>query len=108
MRDYEMNPGTLAAAGAQEVNEADVASENSKRRWHAQARWHDQNPIAGWAHSATRSAIRKGLIARQPCGVCGAEPADAHHADHRRPLDVQWLCRRHHRQHHAAQRRGKP
>jgi hypothetical protein len=37
----------------------------------------------------------------QPCEVCGLVDADAHHDDYAKPTDVRWLCRSHHRQHHA-------
>lgn len=37
---------------------------------------------------------------RQPCSECGAEPADAHHPDYTKPLEVVWLCRKHHGEAH--------
>lgn len=46
-------------------------------------------------------ALKSGKLIRQPCFVCGCEKVDAHHADYDRPLDVTWLCRRHHRQLHS-------
>lgn len=62
-----------------------------------QAKWQAANPIKRWAHLATASAVRKGIIKRQPCEVCGTvENIDAHHSDYHRPLAVRWLCRRHH------------
>lgn len=65
-----------------------------------QQKWQAANPLARWAHLAFASALRRGLIDRKPCEVCGAEPADAHHTDYSRPLVVNFLCRRHHRQWH--------
>ena len=65
-----------------------------------QARWRAQNPMAYWAHLATHSGLRRGLIRRQSCEVCGAAKTDAHHEDYSRPLVVRWLCRKHHRQAH--------
>lgn len=65
-----------------------------------QARWRARNPQAAWAHSALRSAIKRGLVVRQPCIVCGEVETDAHHEDYRQPLDVPWLCRKHHREAH--------
>ena len=38
----------------------------------------------------------------QPCEVCGVTPANAHHDDYARPLDVRWLCDTHHNRLHAA------
>lgn len=71
-----------------------------------QEKWKAANPLASWAHSATRSAVRRGLLTPQPCEVCGSGKVDAHHPDHRNPLRVAWLCRLHHRQHHAAERKA--
>ena len=71
-------------------------------KYEAQRRWKERNPLATWAHAATRSAIRRGLIEPQPCEVCG-DKGEAHHPDHRDPLAVIWLCRRHHK---AAHRKG--
>ncbi len=65
-----------------------------------QERWKQANPQAAWAHMALRSAIRRGLIQREPCEVCGAEGADGHHDDYDKPMQVRWLCRRHHRLFH--------
>lgn len=48
------------------------------------------------ARQAVVRAIRSGVLTRGPCEVCGATPADAHHEDYSRPLDVRWLCERHH------------
>lgn len=70
-----------------------------------QGRYQSANPQKVWAWACLRSAIRRGLVKRQPCEVCGSEPADGHHEDYDRPADVRWLCRRHHRELHA--RAGK-
>jgi hypothetical protein len=69
-----------------------------------QARWKAANPQAVWAQHALRSAIKRGLIVPGPCEACGKLPTDAHHDDYGRPMDVQWLCRLHHRAVHRKQR----
>lgn len=53
------------------------------------------------ASSEVARALRNGTLVRQPCAVCGVEPAVAHHDDYARPLDVRWLCRSHHSLWHA-------
>lgn len=45
------------------------------------------------------NAIRDGLIIKQPCCICGDE-AQGHHPDYSRPLDVVWLCNKHHKETH--------
>jgi ribosomal protein L37E len=58
------------------------------------------------ARTLIHAAIRRGDVARRPCEVCGTEPAQAHHHDYDKPLDVQWLCRRHHDIEHDTLQRG--
>lgn len=53
------------------------------------------------AHRAVFVAIKKGKLQKKPCRDCGSEKVDAHHTDYSKPLDVVWLCRKHHfREHH--------
>lgn len=40
-------------------------------------------------------AIRDGKIKRQPCQICG-KLAEVHHIDYNNPLNIVWLCRKHH------------
>lgn len=47
-----------------------------------------------------RQAIRSGKLIKQPCEVCGEAKVEAHHDDYSKPLDVRWLCKKHHSLHH--------
>ena len=53
---------------------------------------------AAW--SAYRKARKLGLLQKQPCEVCGNPNAGGHHDDYGKPLEVVWLCGRHHVQRH--------
>lgn len=44
--------------------------------------------------------LRRGKLERKPCEVCG-EKAQMHHNDYSKPLEVTWLCRKHHLELHA-------
>jgi hypothetical protein len=46
--------------------------------------------------------MRDNHLVRKPCEVCG-EKAEAHHDDYAKPLDVRWLCFKHHREWHKIQ-----
>ena len=48
-------------------------------------------------------AVSRGKVIRKACEVCGFYPAEGHHDDYSRPLDVRWLCKEHHEAHHAAE-----
>jgi hypothetical protein len=45
-------------------------------------------------------ALKKGILKRQPCVICGNEKTHGHHEDYNKPLDVVWLCSLHHRKRH--------
>ena len=44
------------------------------------------------------SALSCGRITKQPCSVCGAQKSEMHHDDYLKPLQVTWLCLKHHRE----------
>jgi len=49
----------------------------------------------------TRIAIEKGLIKIKDCEVCGEkEDVQTHHLDYTNPLNVLFLCRKHHLEWH--------
>lgn len=51
------------------------------------------------AHHILNNAIRDGKVKKHPCFICGKK-AHAHHPDYDRPLDVTWLCPKHHKETH--------
>ncbi|MCZ0964166.1 hypothetical protein [Paracoccus benzoatiresistens] len=61
-----------------------------------QTNWRRANPAKYTAHLAVQQAISSGKLTKQSCEVCGAEKVDAHHDRYDEPLNVRWLCRRHH------------
>lgn len=63
----------------------------------------ERDPVRAKARSAVSNAIRDGRLVRQPCEVCNDPKSQAHHHDYTKPLDVRWLCFRHHREHEHGQ-----
>ena len=53
------------------------------------------------------NAIRDGKIKQEPCAVCGSAKSQGHHEDYSKPLDVIWLCSRHHADRHIHLRNAK-
>jgi hypothetical protein len=63
-------------------------------------RWKEKNPEAYKAQYTARNALRDGKIEKGPCarlleGTCHGR-IEMHHADYSKPLEVTWLCSRHH------------
>ncbi|GAG03219.1 unnamed protein product, partial [marine sediment metagenome] len=44
-----------------------------------------------------------GRLKRGKCLVCGDEKTEAHHEDYSKPLEVKWLCKKHHSELHYKQ-----
>ena len=44
---------------------------------------------------------RAGRIKRQPCVKCGKKKTHGHHEDYNQPLEVIWLCHKHHCERHS-------
>jgi len=66
--------------------------------------WADRNLVKRSAHIICGNAIRDKRLIKKPCEVCGKIKADAHHDDYEKPLEVRWLCRKHHAEHHKTER----
>jgi len=62
------------------------------------------NPEKRKAHAAIANAIRSGKLVSLPCSECGETKTEAHHYAYDMPLDVIWLCRKHHNQLHKEHR----
>lgn len=43
-----------------------------------------------------RAAVKYGKVLKSSCEVCGNSKVEAHHNDYSKPLEVVWLCKRHH------------
>jgi ribosomal protein S27AE len=56
------------------------------------------------ARAKVNSAIARGKIQRQPCEMCLADKAQAHHEDYTQPFAVRWLCNECHQEHHRQDR----
>lgn len=60
------------------------------------------------ARLEVRYALAAGRLISKPCEKCGRiDRIHAHHTDYSKPLDVTWLCFKHHADIHGAMRRLK-
>lgn len=55
-----------------------------------------ENPEKLQARYKLRYEVKMGRIEKLPCLECGNEKSEAHHEDYAKPLEVIWLCRKHH------------
>lgn len=52
------------------------------------------------ARAKVGHAIRDRRLVPLPCEICGDEMSEAHHNDYNKPLEVSWLCYKHHKEIH--------
>lgn len=62
----------------------------------AKNEWSKRNKLKRIAHHKVNSEIRAGRISPKPCESCGSNNSQAHHDDYSRPLEIMWLCPKHH------------
>jgi hypothetical protein len=67
----------------------------------AVCRWQKINPEKRAAHLMVGNAIASGLLERRPCEMCGDVRSHGHHHDYSKPLEVSWLCSKHHKAEHS-------
>jgi hypothetical protein len=77
--------------------ERDQRPEYKEKKKEYQRKRRARRPDKYKANCATSNAIRDKRLDRGPCEECGSVFVEAHHDDYSKPLDVRWLCFRHHR-----------
>jgi hypothetical protein len=114
-----------AARRAQKPDVVSDASKVKRAAWHAeyyknpevlrrQSEWRKQyrRDEMAYAKDASRQklrdAVRAGTVVPKPCERCGETRVHGHHDDYSKPLDVRWLCRKHHDEHHKGNKCEKP
>jgi hypothetical protein len=93
-----MLPHRVAARERYQQTEAGKAAISRVRH-----KYINKHPGRRTAHVALGNAVRDGRVIPWPvCAIpdCNCKP-EAHHPDYGRPLDVVWLCRKHHKGAHA-------
>tara|TARA_R100001244_G_scaffold121574_5_gene91200 strand:+ start:214 stop:633 length:420 start_codon:yes stop_codon:yes gene_type:complete len=71
-------------------------------------RYLELHPERRSACGKVRRAILSGKLTKLPCEICGVTaPVQAHHDDYSKPLDVRWLCVKHHNEYHVKKREAE-
>lgn len=68
-------------------------------------KWKKNNPQKYKAHIESGNKLRDGKLTKQPCLICGDPNSQKHHEDYSKPLDVIWLCPKHHAELHKNRRK---
>jgi hypothetical protein len=72
----------------------------SKKYYHYKKLQVKRYPDRIRARNIISNRIKRGSIIREPCAICGSMDTEAHHEDYSKPLEVVWLCKKHHREKH--------
>lgn len=71
----------------------------------ARRKYLQNHPLKRSTHIIFGNALRDGRVKPLPCEICGNENVEGHHFDYSKPLDVVWLCTKHHAEYHKQERR---
>lgn len=64
------------------------------------ARYRVENLEKIWARKLTHSRLRKGVLKKEVCMICGDKNTYGHHSDYNYPERIEWLCDLHHKAWH--------
>lgn len=79
-----------------------------EREWARTRSWIERNILKRAAHVIVGNAIRDGRLIKGKCERCGtSRNVQSHHEDYEKPMDVVWLCRKHHGERHREINAGK-
>lgn len=98
------NPKTTCKCGKQQrkggryCNECHAAYMRKNRPKHSELP--DEARMKANARAYLKEYVKRGHIKKMPCEICGDEKSEGHHEDYSKPLEVIWLCRKHHLEHH--------
>lgn len=82
--------------------------QNRKHYFSAYQKQYSQKfPEKRLAHILVNKALSSGELIKQKCIKCGNPDTEGHHEDYSKPLEVIWLCNKHHQRLHQMLR-SKP
>ncbi len=81
----------------------DKTPERKKQFLETAKRMYKKYPEKWKARAKVSHAIKIGVLHRLPCEVCGEVKSQAHHEDYTKPLEVKWVCIKHHKMIHYPQ-----
>lgn len=98
-KDYDRNRANLPKrVNARKEYSLTDQGKDAHRRAHKKQK--EMYPNKAKTRYAVSNAVRDGRLFKSPCEVCGKLKVEAHHPDYSKPLDVMWLCTKHHKEWH--------
>jgi len=100
VRDRYYDPESRERIRIYEQNRFKKKERKEKIRQYQMSMRH-RDPKKSRIRQKTTRWIREGKIKKNPCEVCGDTKSQAHHLTYDDPLDIKWLCFKHHREQHG-------
>jgi len=78
-----------------------IKKPSKEKAYKAYKKWYLANKEKKSAHAKLAYAVKHGKLLKQSCSVCKDPKSEAHHVDYSKPLEVIWLCKKHHGELHT-------
>lgn len=102
-KNYKMKDGHLNSC---KVCQEKYMKKNAVHITQLKNNWVKKNPKKVKVWHLVRKALSKGKLIKKPCEICGCEHVQGHHHNYDKPLDVTWLCTKHHGETRSKDDRG--
>lgn len=96
IKEYQSSPRIMEIKRISQAKYSKTKKGRATEQRHSPKRWARVKSLQrDRVYAQVRYKLKK-----QPCSVCGNERSQAHHDDYSKPLDVVWLCSKHHSEVH--------
>lgn len=98
-KDWQIEQRNDACPECRNTYRRNWAKENPGKDYGYQKKQKIMNSEKVVCRRLTRTAVQNGTLIQTPCIICGNK-SEAHHEDYSKPLQVKWLCKKHHLEQH--------
>lgn len=77
---------------------------NYMKQWRKSHPLNTEQRIKANCRAITNMSVKRGKLVKLNCQKCGSIKSETHHFDYSKPLEVNWLCRKHHLELHRKKR----
>jgi hypothetical protein len=99
IQEYDRNRGMLPNR-VQKRKEYIQTEHGKKIKNSISMKWTRNNPRKKSAEIKLNNYLRSHPEIKESCRVCGSKISQAHHENYDKPLEVVWLCPKHHKDRH--------
>lgn len=112
IREYDRSRGRTTKRIEKNKEYINYMRTNKPEKWRAMRykatlKYRTKHKDRQKARTMINNLLRDKKLIKEPCIKCGSFKVQAHHKDYKNPLDIIWLCDKHHKAVHLKEREAQ-